>query len=608
MYIECCKNNGTDYLRLVKSQRVLNAAGIKTARKKTILNIGPLSRFDDGKPDYVERLKKSYKAGNPLIPELKPYCETEQQPEKYHLCFTDGTSDCIGHPKLCSQLLLERILEEIGLHALVSSYKGFTKLQYDVYGFFKLLVFGRILNPGSKIATTRQNDNYYEPILAEHNPDNIYDTLDFVYKYRKQIIQRINTNLVKKAGRSPDLIYYDVTNFYFEIEEPDEDIITEDGSVVYGLRKYGICKEERKAPIVQMVMFMDNQGIPIAIMPFQGNIPDALSLKPAMKEHIDDMEFSRYIMVADRGICQYTNLLYLLSAGHGYIVAKSLLKSPDDEQKWAYDERDYIHCSEKFKYKSRNVKRIVKDDNGIKREIEEKVVVYWSENFQKRAEREQKSFLEFLDKLEKDPNNFRITSLQAKKLRCFMKRNMVNKKTGEEIKSSDLRPLIDFDKVKEYRKNLGYYQIISSELEMDPLDIIDKYHGLTQIEDQFRVMKGTLDTRPIFVRNSEHIIAHLIICFVALVIMRIIQKRLKDSKLYEKKEEQYWYNGLSADRIKNALNKWSVEVLKDDYYRFNNIDDPDLANILAATNINIQHKLYQRGDLKGLKKEMSIFM
>ena len=73
MYIECCKNNGTDYLRLVKSQRVLNAAGIKTARKKTILNIGPLSRFDDGKPDYVERLKKSYKAGNPLIPELKPY-------------------------------------------------------------------------------------------------------------------------------------------------------------------------------------------------------------------------------------------------------------------------------------------------------------------------------------------------------------------------------------------------------------------------------------------------------------------------------------------------------------------------------------------------------
>ena len=181
------------------------------------------------------------------------------------------------------------------------------------------------------------------------------------------------------------------------------------------------------------------------------------------------------------------------------------------------------------------------------------------------------------------------------------------RKHGETINSAEIKLLIDFAKVKEFRETLGYYQIVSSELSMAPLEIIEKYHGLTQIEEQFRIMKGTLDTRPVFVRNPERIAAHLLVCFVALVILRIIQKRLKDSGCCKKSEDQFWFSGLSAERIRVALNKWKVDMLPEDYYRFSDLQDPDLATILKAFQINIPAKLFRRGELKALKSNMIIF-
>lgn len=610
MYVEMTKNNGTDYLRLVRNDRILNSKGIKTSTKKVVYNIGPLSRFDDGLPNYVERLKKSFKAGCPLIPALLPYCSKEQPAETYLIPFKEGSPDCFGDPRLFSHLFLEKILEELGLHFFFSSYKGFTKLEYDVYGFAKLLIFGRLLNPASKAATVRQNNDYYEPILAEgFNPDNVYDTLDFIAANKDKIIRRINTNLVKKAGRSPEIIYYDVSNFYCEIEEPDEDILDEEGNVIEkGFRKLGVCKEERKLPIVQMGLFMDDNGIPIAIESFPGNTLDHLTLRPALKKNIDDLDFSRFILIADRGICNYMNLLHVLDAGNGYIVSKSLLKSTKKEQEWTYNDEDYIATGNDFKYKSRIVKRTHKDENGQSRTIEEKVVVYWSRKFQARCERENKKFLEFLKKLEESPENFRITALQSKSLRKFFKKDCVNQKTGEVINSSDIKAFIDFDKVAEYRKSMGYYQIVTSELTMDPLEVIDKYHGLTQIEDQFRVMKGDLDTRPFFVRTPEHINAHLLICMIALILMRIIQKRIIGSGLIHVDEDAYWSTGLNGRRIQTALNKWKVDTLPGDVYRFMSVNDPDLKLILDAFDIKIPAKLYRRSELKSIKTETKIFI
>lgn len=609
MFVECVKNNGTDYLRLVQAVRVTNKNGYKVSQKKVLLNIGPLSRFDDGLPDYVGRLKKSFKAGNPLIPSLLPYCSHERSMETYRFSLSEGSPDCFGHPKLFSHLLLERILEELGLNTFFASYKGFTKLEYDVYGFAKVLIFGRLLNPASKCATVCQNDDYYEPILDDYNPDNVYDTLDFIAANKDKIIRRMNTSLVKKAGRSPEIIYYDVTNFYFEIEDPDDDILDEEGNIlVKGLRKMGVSKEERHLPIVQMGLFMDDSGIPIAIESFPGNTLDHLTLRPALKKNIDGLDFSRFILIADRGICDYRNLLHILDAGNGYIVSKSLLKSTKKDQDWTYDDDGYIKTSEDFKYKSRIVKRTVKNENGQSRTIEEKVVVYWSRKFQRRCERENKKFLDFLKKLEESPENFRITALQSKSLKKFFKKDCVNQKTGEVIQSSDIKAFIDFDKVAEYRKGMGYYQIVTSELTMEPLEVIDKYHSLTQIEDQFRAMKGELETRPIYVRTPEHVDAHLLICMVALVMMRIIQKRIIDSGAVKADPDAYWSTGLSGKRIQQALNKWKVDTLPGDLFRFMDIDDPDMKLILDAFGVKIPAKLYRRAELKDIKKSIKIFI
>ena len=612
MFIEISINNGKDYLRLTKSNRVKNKEGVKVARNTVICNIGPLDKYDDGKPDYIGRLRKSFKAGQPLIEALQPYCVDEAPREKYTFHFEEGDPACFGSPKIYSHLLIERILEELGLRDFFCSYKSFTKIEYNVYRFAKLMIFGRLLNPASKLATVRQNNDYYEPILdREHNPDNIYDTLDFIAENHGKIIRRMNTNLVKKANRHPEIIFYDVTNFYYEIEDPDDDEFDGNGEVLaQGLRKMGVSKENRKQPIVQMGLFMDDNGLPIAVESFPGNTLDHLTLKTALSKNIDNTELSRFILVSDRGICNYPNILHIKDNGNGYIMAKSLLKSNAEEKGWAYSEDGFTHDSEKFKYKSRVVRKTVKDENGIEREITEKVVVYWSENFAKRGEKENKSFLEFLDKLMESPETFRITATQAKSLRKFTDKNMVNKKTGEVVNSHELITMIDKNKVDAYRKNFGYYQLVTSELTMPAKEIIEKYHGLSQIENQFRIMKGDLGTRPLFVRNPEHIKAHLLICMIALTVMRIIQNRIVKSGVVPStgKKEVSWTTGLSGERIQQALNKWQVDLLPQDLYRFLNTTDPDLKLILDTFDIEIPPKFFRRAELKEIKTKINIFM
>lgn len=612
MYIDVCRNNGKKYLRIVNAVRIKNKEGYTVPKKQVVFNIGTLDKFDDGEPDYIERLRKSFRAGQPLIPSLQPYCVDETPREKYAFNFEEGDPACIGNPKLFSHMLIERIMEELGLMAFFASYKNFTKIQYNVYSFVKLMVFGRILNPASKLATIRQNDDYYESVLGkEYNPDNIYDTLDFIAESHGKIIRRMNTNLVKKGNRNTSTIFYDVTNFYYEIEDPDEDELDGDGEVLsQGLRKMGVCKEERKQPIVQMGLFMDNNGLPIAIESFPGNTLDHLTLKRALSKNIDDLGLSRFILISDRGIFNYPNILHIKDNGNGYIMAKSLLKSKAEEREWAYSDDGFIHESDKFKYKSRVVRKTVKDDNGKEVEITEKVVVYWSENFAKRGMKENKSFLEFLDRLMETPENFRITAAQAKSLRRFMDKNMINKKTGEVVNSSELRAMVDKSKVDAYKRNFGYYQLVTSELTMPDKEIIDKYHALSQIENQFRIMKGDLNTRPLYVRNPEHIKAHLLVCMIALTVMRIIQNRIVKSGLVPSAEQKEvgWTMGLSGERIQKALLKWQVDLLPGDLYRFQNTADSDLRLILDAFGIKIPPKFYRRAELREIKTNLENFM
>lgn len=607
MYVEVTSNNGTEYLRLVRSQRVTNAKGVKTVTKVVVRNLGPLSRFHDGGPDYVARLKQSFKDGTPIIPELLPYINESAQ-KQYKITFTENDDACIGSPKRFAPCVLDPVFSALGLDSCFAGIKHSSGIKYDLQGIVRLLTYGRILDPASKISTARQNSSYYIPLAAMENENNVYDALDLIYISRRKIIQRMNTCISKGIGRGGSTVFYDVTNFFFEIAEPDPDTFDSDGNIVEkGLRKMGVSKENRKQPIVQMGLFLDENGIPISIEVFPGNILDHQTLRTAMRSTVDTLKLNRFILIADRGMYSGTNMCHVLNQGDGYIVSKSLKKSTKKDREWTLNPDGYTEKSADFKYKSRIVTRSITDENGTEKKVREKVVVYWSRVFYERERHENQSFLDFVEKLKKNPNGFRVTAAQSRSLRKFLKKELVDKDTGEILDGRKLLAMIDDDKLTEYRDLMGYYQIVSSELDMPDLEIIDKYHGLTRIEDQFREMKGTLDTRPVYVRTPEHIYAHFIICFIALTMMRVIQYRIKAALPPAGDAEQNWSYGLSGKRVANALAGWQIDRLPGDYYRMLITCKDDLDTILQGFNISIPKKIFTRGDLRALKSSFRIF-
>lgn len=606
MHIEKYKTNGKYYLRLVENKRIIKD-GQSVNRKKLILSLGRIDQYDDGQPNYLERLRQSFRDGRPLIPALQGYVEYAPK-SVVQISFEQGSSFCVATPRRFAPCILDPVFAALGLDQLFASIKHTSRIKYDLQGIVRLLTYGRILEPASKLATMEQNEDYYRPLVKSSNNFNVYDALDVIYANRRQIIQRMNTNISRGIGRNTSNVFYDVTNFFFEVEEPDDDILDDEGNVLEkGLRKMGVSKENRKQPIVQMGLFLDDNGIPISIEMFPGNTLDHLTLRTAMKNTIDTLELERFILVADRGMYSGTNMCHVLNLGNGYIVSKSLKKSTQQDREWVLDQRDYTEISPDFKYKSRIVSRMVTDEDGTRKKIREKVVVYWSKAFYAREMHENQSFLEFIEKLKANPNGFRVSAAQSRSLKKFMQKDMLHKETGEIVDSRKLLSLIDDKKLTEFNELMGYYQIVTSELEMDDRDIIDKYHGLTRIEDQFREMKGTLNTRPIYVNTPEHIQAHLLICFIALTMMRIIQHKVKLSLPPDAGKSLFWTYGISGSRLSKALLDWKVEQLSSEYFRMSYVNSDDLRLILDAFGLHIPPILFTRGDLRTLKASVSAF-
>lgn len=246
------------------------------------------------------------------------------------------------------------------------------------------------------------------------------------------------------------------------------------------------------------------------------------------KKTIDNLDLSRFIFVADRGMCSSPNLLHLLDHNNGYIISKSIKKCKNEDKSWILDENDYTKTSDDFKIKSRTIKYKVSDSSNpkVKREIVEKQVVYWSRKFYEREKAEKKSFIDFIENVRKSPANFKITALQAKSFKKYLKKDVLNTETGELINSSNINTLLDEDKIQKELELMGYYMIITSEVNMSDIEIVNTYHKLSKIEDQFRVMKGTFETRPMYVRKPEHISSHLLICMISLIVIRIIQQKI----------------------------------------------------------------------------------
>ena len=607
MHIEAANNNGTKYLKLARCHRGTNSKGRRTIIKQTVLNIGPLSKYDDGKPGYLDRLRRSFRDGAPLIPALAPYVGGAAA--KTHVIrYRDGDPACEGETKRLAACILDPVFSALGLDQLLASVKHASKIRYDLQGIVRLLVYGRILEPASKCATMDQNGKYFEPLVGSSNPDNVYDALTVIDENAEKIFRRMNTCVKRGIGRNPSTVFYDVTNFFFEIGEADEDEVDGDGNVVRpGLRKFGVSKENRRQPIVQIGLFMDDNGIPISFGMFPGNTLDHHTLRPAMRGSVDTFGLGRFILVADRGMYSGTNMCHVTDAGNGYIVSKSLRKSSAAERRWAVSPEGYTIVSDRFRFKSRTVVRTVTDEKGRRRRVTEKVVVYWSRAFYDRDVSEHRKFLDFIERLRANPAGFRASAAQSRSLKRFLKKDVVNSKNGEVLDGTKLVAMIDDDKLNEFNELMGYYQIATSELEMDDRAVIDKYHGLTQIEDQFREMKGTLEARPVFVNTPGHIHAHLMVCFIALTMMRLIQRKIAAAETKKDDGDLKWSYGMPGARLSSALREWQVLRHPDGLCQMVNSSGEDIRRVLAALGVNLKPAIYTEGGLAALKSGIKAF-
>ena len=616
MHIELFTVRNRPYLRLVESRRRMSRNGKPISGKRLVLSLGPLAKHDDGKPDYLDRLRQSFREGSPLIEALGPYVGDAPR-EEWDIKFREGDDSCDGEPKRLAACVLDPVFSALGLDQLFASVKHDSKIRYDLQGLVRLLVYGRILEPASKCATVEQNEKYHEPLVSSPNPDNVYDALTVIDENAEKVFRRMNTCIKRGIGRNPSLVFYDVTNFYFEIAEADEDVLDEAGNVVEkGLRKFGVSKENRKQPIVQIGLFMDDNGIPVSFEMFPGNTLDHHTLRPAMERTVDGFGLGRFVLVADRGMYSAPNMCHVTDAGNGYIVSKSLRKSTAATRRWAVSPDGYTVVSDRFRRKSRIVQRevtLVKEGkNGKKtrerRKFKEKEVVYWSEAFYRRELFEHRKFLDFVERLRANPAGFRVSVAQSKNLKKFLKDEYLNRKTNEVVDGRKLVAMIDDEKLNAFNELMGYYMIATSELDTPDQEIIDKYHGLTQIEDQFREMKGTLEARPVFVNTPEHIHAHLLVCFIALTMMRLVQRRIAMAEpRSDAGGDLKWSYGMSGERLSKALREWQVLCQPGEYYQMLNASGEDIRRVLSALGVGTGKRIYTKGGITALKSRVKVF-
>lgn len=600
VYLDRFNCKGKPYLRIVENYTVLEN-GKKKSKRKTIKNLGYEEKLDDGKPNFYNRMKEKLKNGELKIDGIDP-SEFRVRAKLYNNSLHSDSNFDYSYldPKNIGYFFLENIYNELGIADILRRIKSDSKIEYDLNGLTKLFVFGRILNPQSKKKTFKNKDKYLFPVTTHEDEQTIYRSLDVLAENSKKIQNRMNTKIKNSSiGRVTNLTYYDVTNYYFETMYGDDDIYEldenneivkgEDGKPIIvkkGFRKKGVSKENSKGPIVQMGLFIDNNGIPVSHKLFPGNTQDKTTFKNVLENDVDEMDLGRIVVVADNGMNTQENKYLITEKGNGYIVSKSVKKSWTKIGPWALEDKDYTEIKNSsgevvFKYKSRinEIELTYKNEDGkkSKKTIKEKEIVYWSKKHYEKELHQNKKFIEYLEACKEHPDKLKD---KQRKSQEFIEVIDVDQKTGEVIKTKKIVVFLE-EKLKKYKETLGFYSIVTSEIEEDDKEIINRYHGLSRIEDSFRIIKSDLEGRPIYVWTEEHIKAHFLICFIALTIIRIMQYKILKYENKSTLNVDGWEQGITAEKLKEELNNFETDAFDENSYKMRRPTD----NILKVLNV-----------------------
>ena len=447
---------------------------------------------------------------------------------------------------------LSKVYHELEIDKfLINKFKNRNLSEFKINNIMKLLVFARCLFPDSKKSTYENKDLFFEN--ADFSLKEVYNALGYLEPFKESIQHYIYDHIEEQYKPQNEAVFYDVTNYYFEIDDPDE------------LRKKGVCKEHRPNPIVQMGLFMDSLGLPMCYKLFEGNTNDCLTLRPMVQELQKNYNIGKVIVVADKGLNTGNNIAYNKAIGNGYVMSLSIRGANKDLKNYVLDEEGYQYNEDKtYKKKSRKCPREIiitkKDKDGkivkIKQNVDEHQVIFWSADYAKRAKAERQPAIDKARDLIGNVQKYnKKNCVGASK---YVKHLVFDKNTGEIIEAESQLSL-DEDKIVEEEKLDGYYMIVSSEFDKTPDEIIDIYRGLWRIEETFKVTKSELDARPVYVSRKEHIEAHFLICYIALVLSRVLQHKL---------DKKY-----SVGKILESLGKCNCYNIQENYYIFNYFDE-----------------------------------
>ena len=594
--------------------------GFRNGKKTTTKNIKRLGKHSelllitDNPLEYakneVKKMNEEYRSGRSEFIVTMDF--NERIPSTDSL-YSNSTSLNIGY------LYLKDIYAKLNLSDFFKSVSSDRKITYDCNKICQFLTYARILDPASKYGTYDKLDTYYEKPQVEYQ--HMIRFLDILDRNSDQYLKHLFDNSESIVKRDTSVMYYDCTNYFFETEKPDEEIVDEvTGEIILGLRQFGISKENKTSPIVEMGLIMDRRGIPISMCIHPGNTNEQLTAVPLEKEVIKMTGNKKFIYCADAGLGSYNIRKFNDMGGRAYIVTQSVKKLGQEIKDIVFNDSNYRLLSNDdaitlkemrtFNKKDANNLSLYNDfaykviptntvmDTGL---YEEKVYKNGrTKKVKAKGTLHQYIIVTFSRKMMEYQRTIRERQLERAKKLLRLKDPEKIKKGPNDIRrflkntSSDTANyVLDMDKIHEEEKYDGFYAVATN-LDDSAKDTLAVAQNRYKIEDCFRIMKTNFDARPVFLRKPERIRAHFLICYTALLIYRLMECKLDDNLTH-----------VTTSNLIKTLRNMNVVNMDDMYYKSIYSGSQALDALERCFELQLNRKYYRPSDLNKIVKKFS---
>lgn len=592
--------------------------GFRNGKKTTTKNIKRLGKHSelllitDNPLEYakneVKKMNEEYRSGRSEFIVTMDF--NERIPSTDSPC-SNSTSLNIGY------LYLKDIYAKLNLSDFFKSVSSDRKITYDCNKICQFLTYARILDPASKYGTYDKLDTYYEKPQVEYQ--HMIRFLDILDRNSDKYLKHLFDNSENIVKRDTSVMYYDCTNYFFETEKPDEEIVDEvTGEIILGLRQFGISKENKTSPIVEMGLIMDSRGIPISMCIHPGNTNEQLTAVPLEKEVIKMTGNKKFIYCADAGLGSYNIRKFNDMGGRAYIVTQSVKKLGQEIKDIVFNDSNYRLLSNDdaitlkemrtFDKKDANNLSLYNDfaykvipantamDTGL---YEEKVYKNGrTKKVKAKGTLHQYIIVTFSRKMMEYQRTIRERQLERAKKLLRLKDPEKIKKGPNDIRrflkntSSDTANyVLDMDKIHEEEKYDGFYAVATN-LDDSAKDILAVAQNRYKIEDCFRIMKTNFDARPVFLRKPERIRAHFLICYTALLIYRLMECKLDDNLTH-----------VTTSNLIKTLRNMNVVNMDDMYYKSIYSGSQALDALERCFELQLNRKYYRPSDLNKIVKK-----